>query len=54
MDHIENTIFQNNNEIKPTIYARYVDNIFLEIRSEEEVIKLKKNNGEYFRNKIYI
>ena len=54
MGHIENTIFENNNEIKPTIYARYVDDIFLEITEEEEVIKFKKNNGEYFRTKNYI
>ena len=54
MGDIENTIFENNNKIKLTIYARYVDNIFLEITSEEEVIKLKKSNGEYFHTKIYI
>ena len=42
MGQIKNTIFENNNEIKPTIYASHVDDIFLEITSEEEVIKLKK------------
>ena len=39
MGHTENTKFENYNEIKPTIYAKYVDDIFLEITSEEEVMK---------------
>ena len=36
MGKLENCIFQNQN--KPNIYARYVDDIFLEIQSEQQLI----------------
>ena len=38
MGHIENTIFENNNEIKP---INYICQIFLEITSEEKVKKME-------------
>ena len=41
MAHLENTIL-NNLENKPYIYARYVDDIFLKVKSEQEILKLKQ------------
>ena len=41
MGHLKNAIFENSN-IKSTLYARYVDNIFLEVDSEEQLIKIKE------------
>ena len=41
MGHIENAIFKDEN-IKPTIYARYVNVIFIEITLEDELLKIKR------------
>ena len=41
MGHVENTIFENSS-ITPRLYTRYVDDIFLENDSEEQLIKIKK------------
>ena len=41
MGHVENTILENSS-ITPRLYARYVDDIFLEVDSEEQLIKIKE------------
>ena len=41
MAHLENTIL-NKFENKPYIYARYIDEIFLKVKSEQEILKLKQ------------
>ena len=40
MGHLENQIFKNPN-LKPNIYARYVDDIFIQITDENQLINLK-------------
>ena len=42
MGHIENIILKDPT-IKPNIYARYVDDIFVEITDEEQLKKKLKN-----------
>ena len=41
MGHTENVTLENTNNI-PTIYARYVDDIFFEINSEEQLLRIKE------------
>ena len=41
MAHIENLILKDQ-PIKPNIYARYIDDIFVEVQNENELIKLKE------------
>ena len=41
MGHLERHIFQNQNNTKPSIYARYVDDIFVQVNSEAELINLR-------------
>jgi len=40
MGSIENKILENL-ETKPKIYCRYVDDIFLVVRNEDEILSLK-------------
>ena len=40
MGHLESSVF-NNMDLKPRIYARYIDEIFVQLTNEEQVIKLK-------------
>ena len=40
MGNLENKIFENSN-LKPNIYGRYVDDIFLQIANEQQLIQLK-------------
>ena len=40
MGNLEDNIFQNFN--KPNIYARYIDDIFLEIQNEQQLLDLKQ------------
>ena len=44
MGNLENIILSNDQ--KPYTYARYVDDIFIEITSEEELIKLREKFEE--------
>ena len=39
MGHLEEKVFEQQN--KPNIYARYVDDVFVQVESEQELIKLK-------------
>ena len=41
MGKLEKTLFSNSN-IKPSIYARYVDDIFVQVKNEEELKSLKE------------
>ena len=41
MGHLENVVFKNQMN-KPKIYARYMDDIFVEVKDETEIIKLKE------------
>ena len=43
MSHLENTIFSNCPNVKPTLYARYVDDIFLVVNDETEIVNMKNN-----------
>ena len=40
MDELETETFKNEN-IKPHIYCRYVDDIFIPVKSDEELIAIK-------------
>ena len=46
MGELENNIFENHEE-KPLIYVRYVDDIFVLVKSEEELINLKHTFQEH-------
>ena len=43
MGNLENTLFDENNICKPPIYCRFVDDIFILSRTEDEVKYLKNN-----------
>ena len=48
MGNLEKTIFSNS-DLKPSIYARYVDDTFVQVKNEEELINLKnqfQNNSK--------
>ena len=51
MGNLENKIF-NNNQLKPNIYSRYIDNIFYKYQIKDELIKLKNNYEEKFVLKL--
>ena len=40
MGSIEEKVFAENPQLKPALYSRYVDDIFLDIPSENDVQKL--------------
>jgi len=46
MSHLENNIFSQNLIVKPTVYCRYIDDIFLVIDNVQDLEKLKKNFEE--------
>ena len=41
MCHLENSVFHSNPQLKPHIYCRYVDDIFLVLNNFQELIQLK-------------
>ena len=54
--HVENNILENNPHLKPNLYCRYVDGIFIVIVSLEQLMLLKQtfNNSSVlqFKHKI--
>ena len=48
MGHLEEQIFENGNN-KPSIYARYVDDIFVQVNSVDQLIELKE---KFQRNSV--
>ena len=41
MCHLENTIFENSPQLKPPVYCRYIDDIFLVIDNYNQLSLLK-------------
>lgn len=40
MSHLENKVFENSPNLKPTVYSRYVDDCFIIVNSPDEIEQL--------------
>ena len=51
MANLEEETFKSNPELAPRVYARYVDDIFLVVNSNEEIQQIKKHfeNNSVFK-----
>ena len=47
--HLEETVFKNDPSLKPPVYCRYMDNIFLVLNGFHQLTKLK---DEFEKNSV--